>query len=128
MSPEEDFELAAAGLRADGSDLRISAEVLASKLESSLPSQTHIERSAGGLLGRRHKTLKRLQVVLGDTSYELTLSNDRVEGHREKRVGGISIKREQLSPADWVSALTRQLREEAQGSAQARTALEGLLG
>ena len=33
MSAEDDFDLSAAGLRADGSDLRISIEVLASKLE-----------------------------------------------------------------------------------------------
>lgn len=128
MSPEEDFELSAAGLRADGSDLRISAEVLASKLESSLPAQTRVERRGGGLLGRGRKTLKRLQVLLGDTSYELMLSGERLEGFREKRVGGISIKREALDAGEWVSALTAELRDQAQRSAQARTALEGLLG
>lgn len=127
MSPGDDFELSAAGLRADGSDLRISAEALASKLESSLPSHTRVERSGGGLLGRGRKSLKRLLVTLGDTAYELTLSGERVEGSREKRVGGISIKRESLEPADWVSALTAELREQAQRSSEARAALEGLL-
>jgi hypothetical protein len=35
VGTEETFDLSAAGLRADGTDLRISIEVLASKLETS---------------------------------------------------------------------------------------------
>jgi len=40
MPTDETFDLSAAGLRADGGDLRISVEVLAAKLESSLPGRT----------------------------------------------------------------------------------------
>lgn len=128
MSPEEDFELSAAGLRADGSDLRISTEVLASKLESSLPSQTRVERRGGGLLGRGKKQVRRIQVTLGECLYELTIAGEQIEGVRERRVGGISIKRESLDPGQWVNALAEALREQAAQSAQARAALEGLLG
>jgi hypothetical protein len=123
----EDFDLSAAGLRADGSDLRISVEVLASKLESSLPAQTRVERRGGGLLGRGEKRVRELQVNLGDTSYELTVK-DRIEGFRKREVGGIAIKRETLDPGDWVQALAADLREEAERSAQARAALERLTG
>ena len=128
MSAEDDFDLSAAGLRSDGSDLRISVEALASKLESSLPGQTRVERRGGGLLGRGEKRVRRLQVALGDTSYELTVAADRVEGNRERKVGGIAIKREPLDPGQWVSALTADLREEAERSAEARAALERLMG
>jgi hypothetical protein len=127
MPAEDDFDLSAAGLRADGSDLRISVEVLASKLESSLPSQTRVERRGGGLLGRGEKRVRQLQVNLGDTSYELTVA-ERVEGFRKREVGGIAIKRESLDPGEWVNALAADLREEAQRSAEARTALERLVG
>ncbi len=48
----QDFDLSAAGLRADGDDLRISVEVLAGKLEESLPGMTRVQRRGGGLLGR----------------------------------------------------------------------------
>ncbi|HEY2632811.1 MAG TPA: hypothetical protein VGI26_10590 [Solirubrobacteraceae bacterium] len=34
MSDEDDFDFSAAGLRSDGSDLQISVEVLAGKLET----------------------------------------------------------------------------------------------
>jgi hypothetical protein len=128
MPTEQDFDLSAAGLRADGTDLRISVEVLASKLEQSLPGFAHVERHGGGLLGRGEKRVKRLRVELGGNCYQLDVAGDRVEGFRERQVGGISIKREPLDPGAWVSALTSDLRTEAERSGEARTALERLLG
>ena len=125
---DADFDLSAAGLRADGSDLRISVEVLASKLESSLPGRTRVERHGGGLLGRGEKRVRRLQVDLGECVFQLTIEGERVEGSRERIVGGISIKREPRAPDEWVSALTAELCEEAQRSTEARTALERLVG
>jgi hypothetical protein len=122
-----DFDLSAAGLRADGTDLRISVEVLASKLESSLPGRTRVERHGGGLLGRGGKRVRKLKVNLGECVFQLAIEGERVEGSRERIVGGISIKREPLAPDEWVAALTAELSEEAQRSAEARTALEGLL-
>ncbi len=127
MSVDDDFDLSAAGLRADGSDLRISVEVLAGKLESALPAQTRVERRGGGLLGRGEKRVRQLRVSLGDTSYELNVA-ERVEGFRKREVGGIAIKREPLDPGQWVAALAADLREEAERSAEARTALERLMG
>ncbi len=131
MGTEETFDLSAAGLRADGTDLRISIEVLASKLESSLPARTRVQRSGGGLLGRGAKHVRQIQIDLGSgsgTRYELAVEGERVEGFRERKSGGISIKREPLSPDEWVAALTAELRTEAQRSAEARSALEGLIG
>jgi hypothetical protein len=134
MTNEESFDLSAAGLRADGTDLRISVEVLAAKLESTLPGRTQVERHGGGLLGRGEKHVRQIQVELGADSgaggviYKLTIDGDRVEGFRERKSGGISIKREPLDPDQWVTALTVELQSEAQRSSEARTALEGLVG
>jgi hypothetical protein len=128
MSIEETFDLSAAGLRADGSDLRISLEVLASKLETSLPGHTQVQRHGSGLLGRGEKRVRSLRVDIGNAIYELAVQRERLEGFRERRVGGISIKREPLDPGAWVAALTAELREEAQRSATARSALQGLVG
>lgn len=130
MGAEETFDLSAAGLRADGADLRISVEVLASKLESSLPGRTRVERRGGGLLGRGEKHVRQIQVDLGSdsgTRYELSIDGDRVEGFRERKSGGIAIKREPLDPNAWIAALTEELRAEAERSAEARAALEGLV-
>ncbi|SRR5580693_5856079 len=130
MPSDETFDLSAAGLRADGTDLRISVEVLASKLESSLPGRTRVERRGGGLLGRGEKHVRQIQVELGSgsgTTYQLTIDGDRVEGFRERKSGGIAIKREPLDPDAWIAALTDELQSEAQRSAEARAALEGLV-
>jgi hypothetical protein len=128
MPTDQDFDLSAAGLRADGTDLRISVEVLASKLEESLPGRARVERRGGGLLGRGPKRVRQVRVELGGNGYQLTVADDRVEGFRERQVGGISIKRESLAPDEWVAALTADLRAEAERSAEARAALERLLG
>jgi hypothetical protein len=127
MATEQDFDLSAAGLRADGTDLRISLEVLASKLEESLPGRARVERR-GGLLGRGPKRVREVRIELSGNDYRLTVTDDRVEGFRERQVGGISIKRETLDPGAWVSALTADLQAEAERSAEARAALERLLG
>jgi hypothetical protein len=131
VGSEETFDLSAAGLRADGADLRISIEVLAAKLESSLPARTRVQRSGGGLLGRGPKHVRQIQVDLGTdsgTRYELAVDGERVEGFRERKSGGISIKRESLTPDAWVTALTAELQTEAERSAEARSALRELIG
>lgn len=128
MSTEDVFDLSAAGLRADGTDLRMSLQVLAVRLEGALPTQTRVERSGGGLFGKGEKQVRALQVTLGDCCYALAIESGRLQGSRERRVGGISIKREALTPADWVSALTEDLRSESQQSEAAGRALKELLG
>ena len=128
QEPEQDFDLAAAGLRADGGELRISLEALAHKLEESLPAQTRVERRGGGLLRRGDAEVRGLHVELGGARYELSVAGERVSCSRQLEVGGITIKREELDPASWIGALTGELREEAERSAEARDALAKLLG
>lgn len=126
-SADQTFDLAAAGLRSDGAELTVSFDVLAGKLEQALPGRASAQRRGGGLLGRGPKHVQDLQVELGDCCYRLQLTGGRLEGSRERRSGGISIKREQLDPDAWLGAVTDELREEAQRSAEAREALGKLL-
>jgi hypothetical protein len=123
----QDLDLSAAGLRADGGELRISLEVLASKLEQSLPARTRVRRRGGGLLRRSEGAVRELEVKLGVTSYALVADSGGLQCTRQREVGGISIKREPMDPGAWVAALTADLRDEAQRSAQAREALTRLL-
>jgi len=128
MDPDPSFDLAAAGLRGDGAELAGSVAVLAAKLEEALPGQARVERRGGGLLGRGSKQVRSVEVELGDCSYRLQFSAGRLEGTRVLQSGGIAIKRETLGPEAWVAALTDDLREQARRSAEARAALERLLG
>jgi hypothetical protein len=127
VDDEDSFDLVAAGLRGEGADLAMSVEVLAAKLEQALPGQARVERRGGGLLGRGEKRVCAVRVELGSAAYLLGVDGRRVEGFRERRVGGISIKREPLDPDAWIAALTEDLRAEAERSAHARAALAELL-
>ncbi len=125
---EDNFDLVAAGLRADGAELESSLEVLAGKLEHALPGRARVQRRGGGLLGRGQKSVRAIHVGIGSCEYQLTVDGGRLEGFRERQSAGIAIKREALAPEDWIAALTSDLRAEAERSADARTALERLLG
>lgn len=127
MSAEQDFELDAAGLRLDGTDLTISVEVLASKLEDALPSATKVTRRRKSPLSKDQR-VREIEVRLGNSCFCLQMQDGGVLATRGREVGGISIKREQLDPPAWVSALAQELHIEAQRSEQARSALTSLLG
>ncbi len=127
VDDEDTFDVAAAGLRGDGAELAMSVEVLAAKLEQALPGAARVERRGGGLLGRGEKHVRRVEVELGACRYGLDVDGARIEGFRERRVGGVSIKREALAPKEWIAALTADLRSEAERSTEAQAALQELL-
>ena len=126
MDADQSFDLDAAGLRADDQDVVTSLEVLAGKLEEALPTHTRVERRGRGLFGRE-KFVARIEVRLGGSVLSLRRVDGRIEGWREREVGGISIKREPLGVEAWVSALAQELREASGRSTEAREALTRLL-
>ena len=121
---EDSFDLDAAGLRADGADLASYIEVLARKLEDALPGQTEVRRRSKGFLSRE-KVVDTIEVRLGEFRY--TIARDG-QAARAKEVRGVVIKREELGLEAWVGGLAGELRELAAGSAEARAALERLVG
>jgi hypothetical protein len=127
VSTDDSFDLVAAGLRDDSAELSMSIEVLAAKLEGALPGRARVERRGGGLLGRGPRRVRSVRVELGSSCYQLVVDGERLEGFRERQVGGIAIKRESLPAAEWMAALTDTLRAEADRSAEARSALDRLL-
>ena len=127
MGDDLEFDLDAAGLRADGAELLVGIEVLARKLEEALPQATRVQRRNKRLFGGG-KVVERVEVRLGTARYCLHVDGDRVDADCSQEVRGVVIKREPLELAAWVGALTAELREQAADSAQARTALERLVG
>jgi hypothetical protein len=122
------FDLDAAGLRADGAELKGSVEVLARKLEDALPHSTAVQRKAKRFLSS-DKVVRTIEVRLGEQRYSITVEGrQRLDCAREQEVRGIVIKRESLNIGQWVDELTAALRDQAASSADARNALERLLG
>ncbi|MDX6678009.1 MAG: hypothetical protein QOE31_2061 [Solirubrobacteraceae bacterium] len=127
MGDEASFDLDAAGLRADGPELLAGIELLAHKLELSLPRATIVQRRAKKLFSR-DKIVASIEVRLGTTRYGVQVDGGDVSADRQQEVRGVVIKREPLEIADWVGALEAELREQAADSADARAALERLVG
>jgi hypothetical protein len=76
----------------------------------------------------KDKVVESIEVRLGTTRYGLQVNGDRIAADRANEVRGVVIKREQLEVADWLGALAEELREQAADSAEAREALERLVG
>src|SRR5690348_884607 len=101
----EDFDLDAAGLRADSADLKTYVEVLARKLEVALPSQCVVERRAKKFLSRE-KVVESIRVDLGEHRYELRAGG---QASRAKVVRDVTIRTEPLGLDEWVRALGNDL-------------------
>lgn len=123
VDAERSFDLLAASLRADATDMRAFVQALAAKLEGSFPEHVRIER--GGFLGDKH--VRRLEVELGESRYELEANRGDVECRRRAVVRGISLKTEELPLDEWIGRLSAELLAVAERSERGRAALEQLL-
>ena len=120
------FELVAASLRADATDLAAFVEALAVKLEGALPGGVRVERRGGGLFSRE-KRVRRISVSFDETQYDLEREDGMLRTSRRSEVRGIVIKSEALDLDAWIEALSRELAAQARQSERARIALERLL-
>jgi len=120
---QRDFDLLAASLRADATDMRAFVQALAAKLEGSFPEHVRVER--GGLFGDKH--VRRLEVELGESRYELEAGRGDVECRRRAVVRGISLKTEELPLDEWIDRMSAELLAVAERSERGRAALERLL-
>jgi hypothetical protein len=122
---EGSFDMVAAGLRADATDLNAFVEALAVKLEGALPGRVTIARRGG--LFSRSKGVREISVDMGDSRYSLVSNGGRIETTRRNEVRGIAIKSEPLELDEWIAALSRELEAAARESADGRQALQRLL-
>jgi len=122
---EGSFDMVAAGLRADATDLNAFVEALAVKLEGALPGRVTIARQGG--LFSRSKGVREISVDMGDCRYNLVSNGGHIETTRRNEVRGIAIKSERLELDDWIAGLSRELEASARQSADGRQALERLL-
>lgn len=119
-------ELYAASLRADKSDLKTFLDVLAVKLERSLPEYTKVTRQ--GSIFSRERPVKEIAVSLGVYQYRIGKEKQGILiAVREHMVRGIILKTEQINVEQWINELSEALAQLASHSAQSRIALERFL-
>jgi hypothetical protein len=121
-----DFDLVAASLRADSSDLATFVEALATKLEASFPGHVRIERK-GSRFVPGARPVRRISIPLGESTFELDHEGGRVTCSRRAVVRGIALRTEELPLGDWIDTLSAALVSEAGSSESAREALQKLL-
>jgi hypothetical protein len=127
MSAEEDLDLSAGMLRADSGELDSSVDVLASKLEDSLPAMTSVKRRKVGGFRSKRLVVERIEVMLGDELFEITRAAHGFQCTRHKVVRGITLSRQEIPLADWLSELIKGVSATAEITERSRAALEGML-
>jgi hypothetical protein len=127
MPEQEDFDLSAAGLRADATDVEMSIETLANSLEQALPGMANVERRKVGGFRSKRREVARIEVALGDEQFELRRERGALRCTRNKVVRGITLSRSELAMADWIGELVGGISRRAEISDRDRLALEGLL-
>ncbi len=121
--PVDDFDLLAAALRADTSDLHAWMAALGVKLAGALPDRVTLRHS--GMLGRG--PVEGLSADLGQWRFGLRLDHGHIVAERTHVVRNIALKSEALALDDWIDALAHSLAEISAISARERAALLNLL-
>jgi hypothetical protein len=124
---DETFDLPAASLRADEAELTTSIDVLAATLEQSLPQIASVERRKVGGFRSKRREVQRIAVALGEEQFELRCTAQGIQCTRHKVVRGITLSRQELPMASWITELIAGVGRRAEVSEQDRIALEGLL-
>jgi hypothetical protein len=123
MDPQADFDLLAAGLRADMADITIWVATLSTKLAQALPGRTRLRR--GGMFGQGR--VEGVEADLAEWRFALRLERGQPIAERTHIVRGIALKTEQLDLDAWLDDLSAALAELAATSARERAAILRLL-
>jgi hypothetical protein len=127
VSTDEAFDLPAAALRADGDELAMSIEVLASRLEQALPQIALVERRKVGGFRSKRRAVQRIALSFGEEQFELRRTDRSVQCTRHKVVRGITLNRQEMSMADWIDEFIAAVARTAEISEHDRLALSELL-
>jgi hypothetical protein len=120
-----DLELAAASLRADGSDVRILVKVLADQLADALGSRLDVKRSGGRF--RKSDDIQSIRITIDDDQFEADVDGTSLRCTVGHSSGGIRIRSEKVGVDEWLARLLALLKAEAAHSQAVRQALESMV-
>jgi hypothetical protein len=124
MDESFDLELAAASLRADGSDVHILVKVLVDQLSDALGPRLKVER-AGRF--RKSDQIKSLKIAMGDDQFDAEVDGSTLKCTIGRTSGGIRIRSEKVDVDTWLNRLLTVLKAEAANSQAVRLALENMV-
>ena len=124
MDDSMDLELAAASLRADGSDVRLLVKVLVDKLSDALGSRLEVTRA-----GRFRKSgeIRSIRISMGDDQFDAEVDGSTLKCTIGRSSGGIRIRSEKVDVDTWLNRLLTVLKAEAANSQAVRLALENMV-
>jgi hypothetical protein len=125
MDDDPTFDLVAASLRADTSDLAAYSEALAVKLEGALPGKVKVRRG-GGFMGRANR-VEEIVVQTPDAALRMRCDGGSLQTSRDVSSGGIVLKHQEIALDEWIDEVSRAATAMAAASEQARLALERML-
>jgi hypothetical protein len=125
MDDSMDLELAAASLRADGSDVRILVKVLADQLSDALGTRLQVRRAGGRF--RKSDEIRSLAINMGEDQFDAEVDGDVLRCTVGHSSGGIRIRSEKVSVDLWLARLLGALKVEADHSQAVRQALESMV-
>jgi hypothetical protein len=120
-----EVDVLAAMLRADQRDSGDYLEHLATKLLGALPDFTQVERKGGFF--SKHKPVQRITVELGQVRYGIAREKHGPVARRGKIVRGVALAAQEISIDEWTADLARAIKQLAESSAAAKSALEGFV-
>ncbi len=124
MDDSFDLELAAASLRADGSDVHILVKVLVDQLSDALGPRLKVER-AGRF--RKSEEIKSIKIALDDDQFDAEVDGGTLKCTIGRTSGGIRIRSEKVDIDTWLNRLLTVLKAEAATSQAVRLALENMV-
>lgn len=120
-----DLDLAAASLRADGSDVRLLVKVLADKLSDALGSRLELKRAGGRF--RKSDEVRSIRITIDDDQFDAEIDGTALSCTIGHSSGGIRIRSEKVGVDDWLTRLLTALKAEAAQSTAVRQALENMV-
>ena len=117
--------MAAASLRADGTDVPMMLKILADQLGDVLGKRLVVKRAGGRF--RKSDEITSVQISLGNDDLRAEIAGPTVRCTVGHSSGGIRIRSAEVSMDEWIGHLVRGLETEAANSERVRLTLERLM-
>jgi len=125
MGDAFDLELAAAQLRADGTDVRILLKLLVDQLSGALGSRLRVARAGGRF--RKSDEIRSIAITMQDDQFDAEVEGSALRCTIGHTSGGIRIRSERVGMDAWLNRLLAGLQAEADHSQAVRQALENIV-